>query len=411
MNELASLGLILLFALLAGHLVKFARIPEVTGYILAGIAVGPSVLGWVTHDNLAALRVFSEVALGLILFSIGSVFEFSRVRAIGKSVLRITVCESLLAAVLVTGGALAIGQPWQGAVLLGAVAVETAAASTLMVLRECNAEGPLSEMLIGVIGLNNILCLAAFYCVTAIIDFSARPAGGLNLSVLFEAAFPIFWQLLGSAALGYLIGLLISSWAPKAQEHGEMLILLTGCVLLCVGISELADLSPLVASLSVGATMVNLSGKSRDLFHALSKSDPPFYAIFFVIAGADLNLALLPSMGLIGAVYVLGRAAGKLGGARLAASRTHLPPRVKRLFGFGLLSQAGLAVGLALTISQRFPDLAPAVVTVVLAAVAVNEMIGPLSARLAIDRSGESRPNSGGIDPALSPVEPESVGV
>jgi Kef-type K+ transport system membrane component KefB len=394
MNELSSLGLILLLALLAGHLVKFARIPEVTGYILAGIAVGPSVLGWVSHENLAALNVFSEVALGLILFSIGSVFEFSRVRAIGRAVLRITAAESLLAAALVTLGLLALGQPWQIAALLGAVAVETAAASTLMVVRECNAKGPLSEVLIGAIGLNNIFCLTAFYLVAAVLDFHSHVGAGSAGVTLFEAAFPLAWQLIGSAGLGYLIGLLIAAWAVKVQEHGEMLILLTGCVLLCVGVSVLLDLSALVASLSVGATMVNLSPHSRQLFQALSKTDPPFYAIFFVIAGADLNLALLQSVGLVGAVYVVGRAAGKLVGARLGARGTELPQHVKRLLGFGLMSQAGLAVGLALTISRRFPELAPPVVTVVLSAVAINEMIGPLSARLAIDRSGESRPHS-----------------
>jgi Kef-type K+ transport system membrane component KefB len=208
---------------------------------------------------------------------------------------------------------------------------------------------------------------------------------------LYQSGFPIIWQLLGSAALGCLIGLLIASWATKVVEHGEMLILLTGCVLLCVGASLFLELSPLVASLSVGATMVNLSQNSRRLFQALARSDPPFYAIFFVIAGADLNLSLLKSVGALGLVYVVGRAAGKFLGSRLGAARTSLPEHVRGLLGFGLMSQAGLAVGLALTITRRFPELAPSVVTVVLSAVAVNEMIGPLSARLAIARSGESR--------------------
>ncbi len=394
MNELASLGLILLFALLAGHLVKFARIPEVTGYILAGVAVGPSVLGWVSHENLAALNIFSEVALGLILFSIGSVFEFERVRAVGPAVLRITVTESAMAAAIVTLGSLLLGQPWQVALLLGAIAVETAAASTLMVIRECNAQGPLSESLIGTIGINNVLCLTGFYVVAAAVDFGANLNHGSILRVLYESAFPLVWQLVGSVALGYLIGVLIASWATKVQEHGEMLILLTGCVLLCVGVALLLELSSLVASLAVGATMVNLSQNSRRLFQALSHSDPPFYAIFFVIAGADLNLSLLGTMGMLGVVYVVGRAAGKFIGSRLGARRTNLPQQVRQLLGFGLMSQAGLAVGLALTITRRFPELAPSVVTVVLAAVAVNEMIGPLSARLAIIRSGEARPRT-----------------
>ena len=400
MSELTSLGLILLFALLVGHLVKFARVPEVTGYLLAGMLVGPSVLGWVTHENLQALHVFSEVGLGLILFSIGSVFEFSRMRRIGRGVLALTLAESALAAVLVAGGMLAIGQPWQVALLLGAIAVETGAASTLMVIRENNASGPFTEALTGVIGLNNIFALVAFSLAAATLDLSALAAGGaVTPSGVGRAVFPLVWQLVGSSALGFLVGLLLAGWASRVVESGEVLILLVGCVLLTVGVATAVDLSPLVASLAVGATMANLSAKSRHLFDALSKTDPPLYVIFFVLAGADLNLALLPSLGVLGAVYVLCRAGGKLGGAWYAARRARFPEPVQRLMGLSILAQAGLAVGLVLVTRQRFPDIAPTVTTVVLGAVVVFEIAGPLSARFALDRSRESRPQD--ADPIL----------
>ena len=153
MNELSSLGLILLLALLAGHMVQFLRIPEVTGYILAGIALGPSVLGWVSHDNLQALEVFSEVAIGLILFSVGSVFHYVRFMRSGRQVIVLTFIESAAAAILVSAGALVIGHSWQVAALLGSVSMATAPASTLMVIRECNSRGPLSEMLMGIIAM------------------------------------------------------------------------------------------------------------------------------------------------------------------------------------------------------------------------------------------------------------------
>lgn len=400
MSELTSLGLILLFALLVGHLVKFARVPEVTGYLVAGMLVGPSVLGWVSHENLQSLHVFSEVGLGLILFSIGSVFEASRMRRIGRGVLALTLAESALAAVLVAGGMLAIGQPWQVALLLGAIAVETGAASTLMVIRENNASGPFTEALTGVIGLNNILALVAFSLVAATLDVSALAAGGdITSGGVARALFPLVWQLVGSSALGFLVGLLLAVWASQVVESGEVLILLVGCVLLTVGVATALDLSPLVASLAVGATMANLSAKSRHLFDALSKTDPPLYVIFFVLAGADLNLALLPSLGLLGAVYVLCRAGGKLGGAWYAARRARFPAPVQQLMGLSIFAQAGLAVGLVLVTRERFPDIAPTVATVVLGAVVVFEIAGPLSARFALDRSGESRPQD--ADPLL----------
>jgi Kef-type K+ transport system membrane component KefB len=394
MNELTALGLILLFALLVGHLVKFIRVPEVTGYLLAGMIVGPSVLGVVTHENLESLHIFSEVGLGLILFSIGAVFEIGRVRAIGRRLVTLTLAESFVAATLVTVGMLILGQPWQIALLLGAIAIETGAASTLMVIRENNSAGPFTEALTGVIGLNNLFALVAFSLVALALDMSALAhTNAVTIEGVARAVFPLVWQLVGSTALGFLVGLLLASWASQVVESGETLILLIGCVLLTVGVATVLDLSPLVASLAVGATMANLSGKSRRLFEALSRTDPPLYVIFFVLAGADLDLALLPSLGMLGIVYVLCRAVGKLAGARYAARRTEFPASVQRLLGMSLFAQAGLAVGLVIVTRQRFPDIAPTVTTVVLGAVIVFEIAGPLAAKFALDRCGESRPH------------------
>ena len=390
MDELTSLGLILLLALLAGHLVKVVRIPEVTGYILAGIALGPSVLGWVSAENLSALEVLSEVALGLILFSVGSVFEFSRFRHTGRQVLYLTLIESALAALLVTIGILIIGQTWQVALLLGAVAIATAPASTLMVIRECDSEGPLTDNVLGIIAVNNLLCITAYALVAATIDLASGLGGTSILDALYRAAYPLVWQLAGSAALGYLVGLMLAGWSSRVTETGEVLILLAGSILLCVGVARLLDLSPLVASLAVGATMVNLAERSRTLYDTLAGTDPPFYAIFFVIAGADLDLALIPTMGAIGLVYVFGRAIGKFVGAVAGARWLRLGPTVQRFLGFSLMAQAGLAVGLTIAINQRFETFAPIVSTVVLASVAIFEMVGPISTRFALVRAGET---------------------
>lgn len=403
MNELTSLGLILLFALLVGHLVKVARIPEVTGYLVAGMLVGPSVLGWVSEDNLQSLHVFSEVGLGLILFSIGGAFEFVRMRRIGRRVLAVTLAESGSTALLVASGLFAIGQPWQVALLLGAISVETGAASTLMVIRENNASGDFTEALTGVIGLNNILALLSFSVIAATIDLSLLASGAeLSVGGVARAIFPLVWQLVGSAALGFLVGLMLASWASQVVESGETLILLVGCVLLTVGVSSALGLSSLVASLAVGATLANLSTRSRRLFVALSRTDPPLYVIFFVLAGADLNLALLPSLGALGAVYVLCRATGKIGGAWIAARRVEAPRPMQRFLGLSILAQAGLAVGLVLVTRERFPEIAPTVTTVVLGAVVIFEIAGPLSARFALDRTGESRPQDD--DPLMAEV-------
>lgn len=390
MDALTSLGLILLLALLAGHLVKVIKVPEVTGYIVAGIALGPSVLGWVSAENLLALEVLSEVALGLILFSIGSVFEFSRFRRIGRQVLYLTLVESALAAVLVMVGVLVLGQPWQVALLLGAIAIATAPASTLMVVRECDSAGPLTDNILGIIAVNNLICITAYALVAAAIELASGLGGTSLFDAVYRAGYPLVWQLVGSAALGYLVGLMLAGWSSQVSETGEMLILLAGSILLCVGVARLVDLSPLVASLAVGATMVNLAERSRSLFNTLSGTDPPFYAIFFVIAGADLDLSLVPTMGVVGFVYVGGRAIGKFVGAITGARWLQLDHSVQRFLGFGLMAQAGLAVGLTIAIDQRFNAFSPIVSTVVLASVAIFEMVGPISARFALVQSGEA---------------------
>jgi Kef-type K+ transport system membrane component KefB len=405
MNELTSIGLILLLALMAGHLVKVLRIPEVTGYILVGVALGPSMLGWLSQENLVALGVLSEVALGLILFSVGAVFEFSLFRRIGRQVFLVTLLESSAAALLVTGGALALRQSWPIALLLGAIAMATAPASTLMVIRECDSTGPLTDRLLGIIAVNNLLCMSSFGLAAAAVDLVTSTPQLATTDLLYRSVFWFLWQLVGSAALGYLMGLLLAGWSSRVLERGERLILLAGALLFCVGVSRALNLSALVTSLAVGATMVNLSDRSRHLFGALSNTDPPFYAIFFVIAGAELDVAQIPAMGALGLVYMMGRATGKFAGARLAGWHLGLEPQVQKFLGFGLQAQAGLAVGLTLAVNSRYPQFAPVVSTVVLSSVAVFEMIGPASTRFALGRSGEAGVARGADDAAVSAAE------
>ena len=391
MNELSSLGLILLLALLAGHLVRVLRIPEVTGYILAGVALGPSMLGWVSHENIQALEALSEVALGLILFSIGAVFEYTLVRRIGGKIVRLTIMESLLAAGLVLVSMLGLGLQWQVSLLLAAISIATAPASTLMVLRECRARGPLSDALLGIIAVNNIFCLVAYLVCAAFVNLLVGWGHGSLAQTVFQAGFPLLWQVAGSVALGFLTGLMLAGWAKQVSETGEMLILLAGSILLCVGLARLLDLSPLVASLAVGATMVNLSRRSRRLFKTLAGTDPPFYAIFFVLAGADLDVSRLAAMGIVGIAYLLARGTGKFLGAWLGSRRLGMEKQVQNFLGFGLLTQAGLAVGLVMTVGRQFPEYYGVISTIVLSAVVLYEMIGPIATKFAIVQSGEAR--------------------
>jgi Kef-type K+ transport system membrane component KefB len=393
MNDIGSLGVILLLALLAGHIVKWLRIPEVTGYLLAGVALGPSVLGWVTAGNLAALNALSEVALGLILFSIGTVFEFEHFRRVGRQLATVTLVESAAVAIIVAGGLLIAGQPWTVALILGGLAIETAAASTLMVLRECNAKGRLTDTLTGVFALDNLVCLVTVNVIVAGVQFHLQP-GGWSVGAIYQAVVPFLWQILGAIALGYVVGFVLAAWSAKVVEHGEQLILLAGCVLLCVGASSVLHVSSMITNLTVGATLVNLSERSRHFLESLSKTDPPLYAIFFVLAGADLDLSVLPALGIPGAIYILGRLTGKIGGTGAGIVLAGAGRKLGRTLPFAMCAQAGLAIGLTLTIQRRLPELAPGITAVVLASVIVFEIIGPFGVRWTVLRAGEANPET-----------------
>ncbi|MEE8256413.1 MAG: cation:proton antiporter [Acidobacteriota bacterium] len=388
-NALFAVALILLLALLAGRLAKLIHIPEVTGYLVAGLALGPSGVNLISEQTLTALNFLSEIAIGLILFSIGSVFEFSNLQRVGTRVIPLVAFEALGAGVLVLGGMLLVGATPSSALLLGAMAMATAPASTILVLREYDAAGPLTDTLTAVVGLNNILALVVYGVVTALLD-TARNTSETSLSgALGTGAFSLAWMLLGSLALGFLIALLLTVWSEYVHEHGEILILLIGSILLVVGAAKFLGLSPLIGTVALGATMINLSERSNKLFSVLQQTDPPIYAMFFVIAGADLQVSNLKSLGLAGLTYVLLRVVGKVGGAYWGSRRLKMPRKVQRYLGYGLMAQAGLAIGLVLDIRLRYPELSVYIETIILASVFIYEVIGPIGTRYALIAAGE----------------------
>jgi Kef-type K+ transport system membrane component KefB len=389
-NEVLSVGLILMAALTAGHLAQLIRLPEVTGYLAIGMLIGPAALDLITHENLTALGILSEVALGLILFNIGAIFEASVFRRLGPGVMRITLSEASLAFFLVTVSLLLVGLDWPLAILLGVVAMETAPATTLMVLNEYDAEGPMTERLLALVALNNTYVLVVFGLITALLTFLS-PSGEPWLISGYRAAHGLAWTIAGSVALGALVGVATDLWASRVKESGEAIILAAGVVLLTVGASRWLGVSPLIATLSLGAMVANGSRRGDQLLKALRRGDPPLYAAFFVLAGAELVPSSLLTLGAAGALYTLARATGKIAGTRLALRTEELPPGVRQQLGYCLLSSSSLAVGLTIQIRSSFPQYAVTVTGIVLAAVLIFEIIGPLLLRRALVLTGEAR--------------------
>jgi Kef-type K+ transport system membrane component KefB len=390
MNEILSVGLILMAALLAGHLAQLARVPEVTGYLLIGVLIGPSALDLISHENITTLGFLSDVALGLILFNIGSIFEASNFRQVGPGVVRVTLWEASLAFALVFLVLVLSGMALPLALLLGVVAMETAPATTLMVLNEYDAEGPMTDRLLALVALNNMYVLVMFGVVTAGLTLFDS-AGQSWLSSGYRAIHGLLWSTLGSVALGALLGLLMDFWATRAKESGEAMILSIGAVLIGVGASRWLGLSPLISTLALGATVANASPQGDRLLRALGRADPPLYAAFFVLAGAELVPSSVLGLGLIGLGYTVARTVGKVAGARIGLRGQQVGDDVRRQLGYCLISSSSLAVGLTIQIRTAFPEYAATITGIVLAAVVIFEVVGPLLTRRALFATGEAK--------------------
>jgi Kef-type K+ transport system membrane component KefB len=402
MNEILSVGLILLAAVAAGHLAQRVRVPEVTGYLLVGAALGPGVLDVVSAENREALQFLSEVALGLILFSIGAFFEAPRMVPLGRRVLLLTLAEAGAAAVLVSAGMLTLGLSRASAALLGIIAMETAPATTLMVLREYDAQGPLTDMVIGMLALNNMLVLIAFGVASAIIGHdAAAPAASASAGV-----FGAVWGIVGSIALGALLGVTLDAWTRRVKSAAELSVLGLGVLLVAVGAARWLSLSSLVTTLVLGATMANASERCHELLGELRQVEPPFYAAFFVLAGAELRPEMLAGIGTAGLLYVGLRSTGKVAGTRLAGRLLEVPDLLRRHLGLCLISSSSLAIGLTIQIRERFPAETETVTGIVLAGVIVFEIAGPLLARRALFSAGETTGPAGDLSPVAAAADP-----
>jgi len=380
--ELLSVGIVILLGILGGKLSHRAGVPRVTGYMLTGLLFGPSVLGLISSETLQDIRLVNEIALGLILFAIGGEIELNHLRAMGKKVVFIALAESLGAFIFVFVPAVLISGDWWTGALLGCIAIATAPGVTLLVIREYHARGPLTDTLLAVVAFNNILCVVLFRLVfTVFTHADSEPTGVLVLQLAKE--------LFAAVAIGGVVAAVITFWEQKIDDLSELLLVIIGGLLLGIGLAKQVGVSTLMVCLIIGAVTNNLSMMHRLVYAELRQTEMPFYIAFFVLSGASLHVGNLSQLGLLGGVYLIARPLGKALGARLAARRFTAEPAVTRHLGLTLLPQAGVAIGMFLTVAERFPDLGQTVGTVILSSVLVYEGVGPFLTRMSLARAGE----------------------
>ena len=417
MNQILCIALALLVGLLSSRLMKFLRLPNVTGYLIAGIIFGPFVLGkyiggW-DEGKLSAVKWISEIALGFIAFTIGTSFRKTSLQAVGKRVIIITLFEALGGAILTIGG-LFIAKIFLGDQLpvsiiltLGAIACATAPAATLMVIRQYQARGPVVSTLIPVVAFDDAVALITFAVLFAL---SKGFASNGSVSAVEILLIPLI-EILGSIILGTVLGFLVALGCKFFKSRANRMIMIICAVLTIAGLSMLCSenhwqimganlsFSPLLGCMMIGAIFINFRSDAMRTIDRVDQFTPPLYMLFFVISGASLDITIFGSdsalvVAIVALVYIIFRCAGKYLGAFSSAKITNSEPAVQKYLGFTLFPQAGVAIGLATTANQELSHLglekqSSMILAVILTATIIYELLGPIITKISLQKAGE----------------------
>ena len=393
-----ALAIILTASLVGGWLASLCRIPRVTGYLLAGLVIGPSFAHFfglpqlLSSAALNELQLVSDIALALILMNIGAQLRTENLRRWKQRIFVFSLSEALTSGLFVAFCVFCANQflvqhsvtnlsliqsSLFFAIFTGTISIATAPAATLMVIREYEAEGPVTSTVLTLVSLNNLISVFAFSI-------------AVHLLVSTDAGFSaIIYKLCMPLLLGGFVGFIMSLWAQRMELPSEHKILLLSGVTIVAFSSRALGLEPLLSCLALGMILADSSPRWHRLVKSLNEVDYPLYVVFFVLAGANLHLETLGHIGLLGVTYVFARTCGKLAGAFFGARLGRFGQREQSWVGMTLLAQAGMAIGLAATLSKLWPEGGKLVETIILGSVVIFELIGPLAVRHGLVKAGE----------------------
>jgi Kef-type K+ transport system membrane component KefB len=389
MNILLIFGLILISGLAVGRLFEKIGIPQVVGFIVLGVILGDSVLSLLPASLLDTFSSLTYIALAFIGFIVGSELKYSVFHKYGKQFFMILLSEGLLSMALVT----AVTTLWTGnlalGILLGALSSATAPAATVDVLWEYNSKGPLTTTILAIVALDDGLALILYGFAFA---FAGVLVEGGPLSFYVMLLQP-FIEIFGALFLGAIIALLLDRILKIIKSADDLLIVNLAAVLIVSGIARYLGFSLILSSMALGLVLTNLHpDRSEKCFTKVKAFVPPIYIIFFLFVGARLQIRLLPTMGVLGLLYIIGRTTGKWVGAWFSGAENS----VRKYLGWALFSQAGVAIGLALDIYQHFGKygttgeaMGHTVLDIIAATTLIVQIIGPPSVKYAIKKAKE----------------------
>lgn len=384
MDTIFYIGIMLLAGLLLGRLAKLVGFPNVTGYLIAGLLFGPSVTGLLDAQLVKdTSELVSGIALGFIALFIGAEFKLSFIREMGMAAIIVAVFESAFAAIFVTAALVALGTDFSLALILGAIAAATAPAVTIMIIKQYNANGPLTRMLLSVVALDDATALIMYSIAVAIVKSMAGSS-----DILMSIAQP-FIEMGLSAVMGTAAAFLLLIPLRFFKKPSNRMCAIAGMVLVTSALADYINISPLLTCMVFGAVFVNISNEGDAVIRISEMMTPPILMLFFVFSGASLDVSVIPQIGIVGAVYVVFRVLGKMFGSYISCAMVKAPKKVRKYLGFTLVPQAGVALGLMIVSGKLVPQYTAQITTVILCATLIYELVGSVLSKTALQRAGE----------------------
>ncbi len=400
MNTALVLAVILLAGLIVPQLIDklklFPRrfrfkIPAVTIWLLIGIAIGPSVLKLVPAEFNKVSFFISNLVLGMIAFGLGQNFTKSLFQKVGKVVMWVSILGAIGPWLLVSLGLTFLMHiPMHISLVFGAIAAATAPAATIAVIREAKARGYFTDVLLGVVAIDDAWCLIIFAVSLALARAFLQHMAGLNSFFVLNVLVSSLKEIGGALLFGGIIAILFMKLSRFARTAAELLTFTLGLILLTTGLAIFLGISVLLTNMCLGAILVNLDKASFTFLESLRIVETPLYLIFFVLAGASFHLSFFLQLGWLGLAYITLRALGKVGGASLGGFLGRGGKKLTRFIGWGLLPQAGVAMGAALVAKSVLPfDWGNMISTIIIASTVFYELVGPIFTRIALEKVGE----------------------
>ncbi len=376
-----TIGGILLLGLVTSAIGRRTFLPRVTLLLVFGAIIGSNGLDWIPAEISRRFELVADVALLMVGFLLGEKLAFRSIRQFAAPMLWISVSAALVTAALVSLGLMWAGLPNSIAIVLGCIAAATAPAAVLDVAMESGSDNPFRDLLLAIVAIDDAWALLLFGFGVAI----ATAATETNAIMM------VLREIGGGAALGLLLGLPAAYLTGRLRQGQPILSEALGIVFVCGGLAIWLEVSFLIAAMVMGAVIANLAKHHEYPFHAIENIEWPFMVVFFVLAGATLELAALRDVGLIGGVYILCRAIGKILGARIGAELARVDKKTRNWMGPALLPQAGVAIGMALVASNHLPEHRQTLLSIVIGSTVFFEIIGPVFTRMALKRVQTTR--------------------